>query len=82
MAASASCSPNGHPPTGFEKVQRRGCSGRSPESSHFFQPLLYQVATSVLAPSEVAAPMRHLARKQRNLIVVTQIRKLQPISVG
>jgi NADH dehydrogenase len=36
---------------------------------HIFQPLLYQVATSVLAPSEVAAPIRQLARKQRNLTV-------------
>ena len=25
---------------------------------HIFQPLLYQVATAVLAPSEVAAPLR------------------------
>jgi NADH dehydrogenase len=25
---------------------------------HIFQPLLYQVATAVLAPSEIAAPMR------------------------
>jgi NADH dehydrogenase len=27
---------------------------------HIFQPLLYQVATAVLAPSEVAAPIRQL----------------------
>jgi NADPH-dependent 2,4-dienoyl-CoA reductase/sulfur reductase-like enzyme len=27
---------------------------------HIFQPLLYQVATSVLAPSEIAAPIRQL----------------------
>jgi len=26
---------------------------------HIFQPLLYQVATSVLAPSEIAAPIPH-----------------------
>ena len=25
---------------------------------HVFQPLLYQVATSVLAPSQIAAPLR------------------------
>ena len=25
---------------------------------HIFQPLLYQVATAVLAPSEIAAPLR------------------------
>ena len=37
---------------------------------HIFQPLLYQVATAVLPPSDVAAPLRALARKQRNLCVV------------
>jgi NADH:ubiquinone reductase (H+-translocating) len=34
---------------------------------HIFQPLLYQVATAVLAPSEIAAPFRQLEAKQRNL---------------
>jgi NADH:ubiquinone reductase (H+-translocating) len=33
------------------------------------QPLLYQVATAVLAPSDIAAPLRHLATKQANLTV-------------
>jgi NADH dehydrogenase len=37
---------------------------------HIFQPLLYQVATAVLAPSEVAAPIRQLAEKQKNLSVM------------
>jgi NADH:ubiquinone reductase (H+-translocating) len=37
---------------------------------HIFQPLLYQAAKSVLVPSEVAAPIRQLARKQRDLTVV------------
>src|ERR1700750_2231284 len=32
---------------------------------HIFQPLLYQVATAVLAPSEIAAPIRQLAVRQR-----------------
>ena len=36
---------------------------------HIFQPLLYQVATAVLAPSEVAAPIRQLAAKQSNVSV-------------
>src|SRR4051812_47712963 len=31
---------------------------------HIFQPLLYQVATAVLAPSDIAAPIRQLAKKQ------------------
>src|SRR4051812_4788804 len=37
---------------------------------HIFQPLLYQVATAVLAPSEVAAPIRQLQAKQPNLDVM------------
>jgi NADH dehydrogenase len=37
---------------------------------HIFQPLLYQVATSILAPAEIAAPIRQLEVKQRNLDVI------------
>ena len=37
---------------------------------HIFQPLLYQVATAVLAPSEIAAPIRQLEAKQKNLSVL------------
>src|SRR6267154_5098062 len=37
---------------------------------HIFQPLLYQVATAVLSPSEIAAPIRQLAGKQKNLNVL------------
>jgi NADH dehydrogenase len=37
---------------------------------HIFQPLLYQVATAVLAPSEIAAPIRQLEAKQKNLNVL------------
>src|SRR5271163_4372259 len=37
---------------------------------HIFQPLLYQVATAVLAPSEIAAPIRQLAVKQKNFNVM------------
>jgi len=36
---------------------------------HLFQPLLYQVATATLAPGDIAAPIRHLLRKQRNATV-------------
>jgi NADH:ubiquinone reductase (H+-translocating) len=34
-----------------------------------FQPLLYQVATAVLSPAEIAAPIRQLEAKQRNVSV-------------
>jgi len=37
---------------------------------HIFQPLLYQVASSVLAPSDVAAPIRQLAARQKNVSVL------------
>ena len=36
---------------------------------YLFQPLLYQVATAVLAPGEIATPIRQLLRKQRNATV-------------
>jgi NADH:ubiquinone reductase (H+-translocating) len=37
---------------------------------HVFQPLLYQVATAVLSPAEIAAPIRQLEAKQRNVTVL------------
>lgn len=37
---------------------------------HLFQPLLYQVATAGLAAPAIAAPVRHLFRKQRNVTVI------------
>jgi NADH:ubiquinone reductase (H+-translocating) len=37
---------------------------------HLFQPLLYQVATAALNPSDIAAPIRHVVRKQANCQVL------------
>ncbi len=37
---------------------------------HVFQPLLYQVATSVLTPSQIATPIRGVFRNQKNTIVI------------
>jgi NADH:ubiquinone reductase (H+-translocating) len=37
---------------------------------HVFQPLLYQVATAALSPAEIAAPIRGVLGRQRNLDVV------------
>jgi NADH:ubiquinone reductase (H+-translocating) len=37
---------------------------------HIFQPLLYQVATAVLAPADVAAPIRQLSASQKNVSVL------------
>src|SRR6266852_1346106 len=37
---------------------------------HLFQPLLYQVATAALNPSDIAAPIRSVLRKQENVSVI------------
>ena len=37
---------------------------------HLFQPLLYQVATSVLAPSQIGYPIRGILRRQKNTTVI------------
>ncbi len=37
---------------------------------HLFQPLLYQVATSVLTPSQIGTPIRGILRKQKNATVI------------
>ncbi len=37
---------------------------------HLFQPLLYQVATAVLNPSDISVPIRWLLRHQANVTVV------------
>ena len=39
---------------------------------HLFQPLLYQVATSVLTPGHIASPIREILRRQKNVTVVMQ----------
>ena len=57
---------------------------------HIFQPLLYQVATAVLAPSEIATPIRQIEIKQKNLSVIladvtgidTGIRTVEAICPG
>jgi NADH dehydrogenase len=37
---------------------------------HLFQPLLYQVATAALNPSDIAAPIRSILRHQSNVSVL------------
>src|SRR3989454_7445458 len=37
---------------------------------HVFQPLLYQVATAALNPSDIAVPIRHILRRQANAEVI------------
>jgi NADH dehydrogenase len=44
---------------------------------HCFQPLLYQVATAALSPADIAWPIRHILRPQRNATV--QMEEVQGI---
>ena len=37
---------------------------------HLFQPLLYQVATAGLSATAIAAPIRHVLRRQSNTLVL------------
>jgi NADH:ubiquinone reductase (H+-translocating) len=37
---------------------------------HLFEPLLYQVATSVLTPGQIASPIRAILRRQKNTTVI------------
>src|SRR6202167_5778448 len=46
---------------------------------HIFQPLLYQVATAVLSPAEIAAPIRQLEAKQNNLsVLLAEVKGINP----
>lgn len=46
---------------------------------HTFQPLLYQVATATLAPTDIAAPIRWLLRKQKNTeVLMAEVERVDP----
>jgi NADH dehydrogenase len=46
---------------------------------HVFQPLLYQVATATLTPSDIAAPIRWLLRNQKNAeVLLAEVRAIDP----
>ena len=49
-------------PVRITLVDRHNC--------RLFQPLLYQVATAALNPSDIAAPIRSILRRQRNVSVL------------
>jgi NADH:ubiquinone reductase (H+-translocating) len=42
------------------------------KNHHCFQPLLYQVATAALSPTDIAWPIRYIMRGQENLTVLMQ----------
>jgi len=46
---------------------------------HLFQPLLYQVATATLAPTDITAPIRWLLRRQRNTtVLMLEVERVDP----
>jgi NADH dehydrogenase len=51
----------GHEPVDVTVVDRR--------NHHLFQPLLYQVATGMLSPGQIAPPIRHIVRRYENVRV-------------
>src|SRR5512143_4101843 len=40
------------------------------QNHHLFQPMLYQVATAALSPSDIASPIRSILRNQKNTEVI------------
>jgi NADH:ubiquinone reductase (H+-translocating) len=62
---------------GFGGLEATKTLGRAPveitlidrQNYHCFQPLLYQVATAALSPADIAWPIRHILRQQKNATV-------------
>ncbi|HEX3711105.1 MAG TPA: NAD(P)/FAD-dependent oxidoreductase [Pseudolabrys sp.] len=49
------------------------------QNFHCFQPLLYQVATAALSPADVAWPIRHILRTQKNAtVLMEELRGIDP----
>jgi hypothetical protein len=49
------------------------------QNHHVFQPLLYQVATAALAPSDIADPLRYIVRRQANCeVLLTDVKSIDP----
>jgi NADH dehydrogenase len=48
---------------------------------HLFQPLLYQVATAGLNPSDIAQPIRHILKDAQNIsVVMAAVEKIDPVA--
>jgi NADH dehydrogenase len=62
----------GHAPVEIILIDQENC--------HCFQPLLYQVATAALSPADIAWPIRHILRRQKNATVF--MAKVTGIDVG
>jgi NADH dehydrogenase len=51
------------------------------QNHHCFQPLLYQVATAALSPADVAWPIRHMLKRQRNVtVLMEEVRAIEAAS--
>jgi NADH:ubiquinone reductase (H+-translocating) len=49
------------------------------QNHHLFQPMLYQVATAALAPSDIASPIRSILSQQRNVeVLMGEVAEIQP----
>lgn len=63
---------------GFGGLTAARCLAKAPvrvtlvdrRNHHLFQPLLYQVATAALNPSDIASPIRRVLRRQKNAEVL------------
>ena len=60
---------------GLEAAKKLGCKDVrvtviDRTNYHLFQPLLYQVATAALSPADIAAPIRAILSKCRNVAVI------------
>lgn len=46
---------------------------------HLFQPLLYQAATGIICPGEIASPLRHILRRQKNTgVLLAEVIDIDP----
>ncbi|BDG09175.1 NAD(P)/FAD-dependent oxidoreductase [Anaeromyxobacter paludicola] len=51
------------------------------QNHHLFQPLLYQVATATLSVGDIAAPVRHVFRKQKNVeVLLGDVKSIDPVA--
>ena len=67
---------------GLEAAKKLGCEPVrvtviDRTNYHLFQPLLYQVATAALSPADIAAPIRAILSKCRNMeVVLSEVRSI------
>jgi NADH:ubiquinone reductase (H+-translocating) len=70
---------------GLEAAKKLACQGVrvtviDRTNYHLFQPLLYQVATAALSPADIAAPVRAILSKRKNLEVI--LAEVQSVDVA